>query len=50
MTQEKTTLREFINKLEKLSENGKYDNIRVMTMNAMTLDGMALIPFTLKMR
>ena len=26
MTQEKTTLREFINKLEKLSENGKYDN------------------------
>ena len=32
-TKNGTTLREFIDKLEKLSENGKYDNLRVMTMD-----------------
>jgi len=32
-TKDSTTLREFINILEKLSENGKYDNIRVVLMN-----------------
>lgn len=32
-TKDSTTLREFINSLERLSENGKYDNIRVVTMN-----------------
>ena len=32
-TKDSTTLREFINRLERLSENGKYDNIRVVTMN-----------------
>ena len=30
-TKDSTTLREFINILERLSENGKYDNIRVVT-------------------
>ena len=34
MAKEKTTLREFIYELEKLSENGKYDNLRVMTMDS----------------
>ena len=33
VTENSTTLREFINSLERLSENGKYDNIRVVTMN-----------------
>ena len=32
-TKDSTTLREFINRLERMSENGKYDNIRVVTMN-----------------
>ena len=33
MRREKTTLREFINKLEEISGNGKNDNIRVITMD-----------------
>ena len=33
MTKGKTTLREFINKLEEISDNGKNDNIRVVTMD-----------------
>ena len=33
-TKEKTTLREFINNLERLSENGKYDNISVVTQDS----------------
>ena len=33
MAKGKTTLREFINKLEKISDNGKNDNVRVVTMN-----------------
>lgn len=32
-TRDSTILRGFINSLKKLSENGKYDNIRVVTMN-----------------
>lgn len=32
-TKDSMTLREFINSLERLSENGKYDNIRVMTQD-----------------
>ena len=32
-TKERTTLREFIDKLEKLSENGKYDNVSVVTQD-----------------
>ena len=32
-TKDSTTLREFINSLEKMSEDGKYDNVRVVTMN-----------------
>lgn len=32
-TKDSTTLREFINELESLTENGKYDNIRVVTMD-----------------
>ena len=32
-TKDFTTLREFINILEKLSDDGKYDNIHVVIMN-----------------
>lgn len=34
MKKEKTTLREFINYLEELSDHGKYDDIRVVTMDS----------------
>ena len=32
-SKDKTTLRQFINKLEKLSDGGKNDDLEVMTLN-----------------